>query len=40
MTHAKVFLADLFGSQDLFEINHISFTNKNSEIIVKTGCFE
>ena len=36
MTHKKVFLADLFGSQDLFKINHISFTNKISEIMVKT----
>ena len=33
-------LADLLGSQYLFEILQTSLTVKNSESIVKRGCFE
>ena len=36
----KHFLANLCGSQYLFEILHTSLTIKNSENLVKSGCFE
>ena len=32
-------MADLLGSQYLFEILQTSFTVKNSENVVKSGCF-
>ena len=34
------FVADLLGSQYLFEILQTSLTVKNSENVVKGGCFE
>ena len=36
----KNFLGDLLGIQYLFEILHTSLTDKNSETVVKSGCFE
>ena len=36
----KTFLIDRFGSQYLFEIHYTSLTIKNSENVVKRGCFE
>ena len=30
---------DLFGSQYLFKVYHTSFNMKNSENVVKRGCF-
>ena len=35
----NIFVANLLGSQYLFEILQISLTVKNSENIVKSGCF-
>ena len=35
-----ILLADLLGSQYLFEILQASLTVKNSENVVKSGCFE
>ena len=35
-----MFLANLLGSQHLLEILQTSFTFKNSEKVVKSGCFE
>ena len=35
----KIFLADLFGSQYVFEILHTSLTVTNSENVVKFGSF-
>ena len=40
MSCVKIFVADLLGSQYLFEILQTSFAVKNSEIVVKSGCFE
>ena len=34
------FVGDLLGSQYLFEILQASLTAKNSENMVKSGCFE
>ena len=34
------FVSDLLGSQHLFEILQTSLTFKNSENVVKSGCFE
>ena len=39
MSCVKIFLADLFGSQYVFEILHTSLTVKNSENVVKFGSF-
>ena len=36
----NIFLANLLGSQHLLEILQISLTFKNSEKVVKSGCFE
>ena len=36
----NIFVADLLGSQYLFEILQTSFAVKNSEIVVKSECFE
>ena len=36
----KTFVTDLSGSQHLFEILQISLTFKNSENVVKSGCFK
>ena len=36
----NIFVADLSGSQHLFEIFQTSLTVKNSEEMVKSGCFE
>ena len=36
----NLFVADLLGSQYLFEILQTSLTVKNSENVVKSGCFE
>ena len=36
----NILLADLLGSQHLLEIVQTSFTFKNSEEVVKNGCFE
>ena len=36
----NILVADLSGSQHLFEILQISLTFKNSENVVKSGCFE
>ena len=36
----KFFVADLLGSQYLFEILQPSLTVKNSENVVKSGCLE
>ena len=36
----NIFVADLLGSQYLFETLQTSLTVKNSEIGVKSGCFE
>ena len=36
----KVFLVDLWESQYLFEMLQTSLTVKNSEHLVKSGCFE
>ena len=36
----SIFEADLLGSQHLFEILQTSLTVKNSENVVKSGCFE
>ena len=36
----KIFVTDLSGSQHLFEILQTSLTFKNSENVVKSGCFE
>ena len=40
MSCVKILLADLLGSQYLLEILQTSFTVKNSENMVKSGCFE
>ena len=37
---SNLYLADLCGSQYLFEILHISLTVKSSENLVKIGRFE
>ena len=34
------FVSDLLGSQHLFEILQTSLTLKNSENVVKSGCFK
>ena len=36
----SIFEADLLGSQHLFEILQTPLTVKNSENVVKSGCFE
>ena len=36
----NILLAELLGSQHLFEILRTSFTVKNSENVVKSGCFK
>ena len=36
----KMVLAELLGSQHLFEISQTSLTVKNSENVVKSGCFK
>ena len=36
----NIFLADLSGSQYLFQILETSLTVQNSENVVKSGCFE
>ena len=36
----KILLADLLGSQYLLEILQTSLTFKNSEEVIKSGCFE
>ena len=36
----KMVLAELLGSQNLFEISQTSLTVKNSENVVKSGCFK
>ena len=36
----NIFLADLLGSQYLFKTLQTSLTIKNSEYMVKSGCFE
>ena len=36
----NILLADLLGSQHLIEILQTSLTFKNSEKVVKSGCFE
>ena len=36
----NILLADLLGSQHLLEILQTSLTFKNTEKVVKTGCFE
>ena len=36
----NILLTDLLGSQYLFEILQTSLTFKNSENVVKSGCFE
>ena len=36
----NILLADLLGSQHLLEILQTSLTFKNSENVVKSGCFE
>ena len=36
----NIFLANLLGSQYLIEILETSLTLKNSENVVKSGCFE
>ena len=36
----NIFVSDLLGSQDLFEILQTSHTFKNSENVVKSGCVE
>ena len=36
----NIFLADLSGCQYLFEILQTSLSVKNSENVVKSGCFE
>ena len=36
----NIFVTDLLGSQHLFEILLTSHTFKNSENVVKSGCFE
>ena len=36
----NILLADLLGSQHLYEILQTSLTVKNSEDVVKSGCFE
>ena len=36
----NIFVTDLSGSQHLFEISQTSLTFKNSENVVKSGCFE
>ena len=36
----NIFVTDLLGSQHLFEILQTSHTLKNSENVVKSGCFE
>ena len=36
----NVFVADLLGSQYLFEILQTSLAVKNSENVIKSGCFE
>ena len=40
VTSVKIFFVDIFGSQYLFEILQTSLTVKNSENVVKSGCFE
>ena len=35
-----IFVTDLSGSQHLFQILQTSLTFKNSENVVKSGCFE
>ena len=36
----SIFGADLLGSQYMFEILQTSFTFKNSENVVKSGCLQ
>ena len=36
----NILLTDLLGNQHLFEILQTSLTFKNSENVVKSGCFE
>ena len=36
----NIFVTDLSGSNHLFEILQTSLTFKNSENVVKSGCFE
>ena len=36
----KYFIADLLGSQQLLEVLQTSFTFKNYEKVIKSGCFE
>ena len=38
--HKNNFVSDLLGSQHLLEILQTSLTFKNSENVVKSGCFE
>ena len=38
--HKNNFVSDLLGSQHLFEILQTSLTFKNSENVVKSGCFK
>ena len=40
MTCIKIFLADLLGTQYLFEIYHTSPATKSSENVVKSGYLE
>ena len=36
----NIFVADIWGSQYLFEILQTSYTVNDSENVVKRGCFE
>ena len=40
MTCIKIFLAELLGTQYLFETYYTSLTTKSSENVVKIGCFQ
>ena len=40
VSYKNIFVADLLGSQYLFEILETSLTIKNSENVVKRGCFK
>ena len=40
VSYKNIFVADLLGSQYLFEILETSLTIKNSENVVKSGCFK
>ena len=40
MSCVNILLADLLGSQHLLQILQTSLTVKNSEKVVKIGCFE